>query len=72
MRIKFHYAWMIIFVTFLTFLAVQGVRLSFGAFMEPWEKEFSLDRGTFACLSIIILAAAAVLNLLLPEPNQPN
>lgn len=48
MRIKFHYAWMIIFVTFLTFLAVQGGRLSFGAFMEPWEKEFSLDRGTIS------------------------
>lgn len=53
MRIKFHYAWMIIFVTFLTFLAVQGVRLSFGAFVEPWEKEFALDRGTISLISTL-------------------
>lgn len=33
MNNKLHYAWIIVFVTSFTFLAVQGVRLSFGAFV---------------------------------------
>ncbi|PGK31702.1 MFS transporter [Priestia megaterium] len=53
MRIKFHYAWVIVFVTFLTLLAVQGVRLSFGAFVQPWEEEFSMDRGTISLISTL-------------------
>ncbi|MDF3257405.1 MFS transporter [Bacillus velezensis] len=53
MIIKRHYAWMIVFVTFLSLLAVQGVRLSFGAFVEPWEKDFSVDRGTISLISTI-------------------
>ncbi|MBA9043080.1 sugar phosphate permease [Bacillus aryabhattai] len=53
MRIKIHYAWVIVFVTFLTLLAVQGVRLSFGAFVQPWEEEFSMDRGTISLISTL-------------------
>ncbi|MGG3181658.1 MFS transporter [Priestia megaterium] len=53
MRIKIHYAWVIIFVTFLTLLAVQGVRLSFGAFVQPWEEDFSMDRGTISLISTL-------------------
>ncbi|MFP3919607.1 MFS transporter, partial [Lysinibacillus telephonicus] len=53
MKIKFHYAWIIILITFLTFLTVQGIRLSFGAFIEPWENEFSLDRGTISLISTL-------------------
>ncbi|WHY98536.1 MFS transporter [Peribacillus simplex] len=53
MRIKIHYAWVIVFVTFITLLAVQGVRLSFGAFVEPWEKDFSMDRGTISLISTL-------------------
>jgi len=53
MKIRFHYAWVIVFLTFLTFLAVQGVRLSFGAFIEPWENEFSMDRGTISLISTL-------------------
>ena len=53
MNRKFHYAWVIVFVTFFTFLAVQGVRLSFGAFVEPWEKDFLLDRGTISLISTL-------------------
>lgn len=50
---KFHYAWVILFVTFLCFLAVQGGRLAFGAFMEPWEKDFSISRVTTSLISTI-------------------
>jgi len=50
---KFHYAWMIVFVTFLTFLAVQGGRLAFGAFVGPWEEDLSMDRGTTSLISAL-------------------
>ncbi|WP_394236433.1 MFS transporter [Niallia oryzisoli] len=50
---KFHYAWMIVFVTFLTFLAVQGGRLAFGAFVGPWEGDLSMDRGTTSLISAL-------------------
>lgn len=50
---RLHYAWIIVFITFLILLAVQGVRLSFGAFVEPWEREFSLDRGTISLISTL-------------------
>ncbi|MFS0906847.1 MFS transporter [Priestia aryabhattai] len=53
MKRTFHYAWIIVFVTFLTFLAVQGVRLSFGAFVEPWETDFLMDRGTISLISTL-------------------
>jgi len=53
MMLRFHYAWVILFVTFLSLLAVQGVRLSFGAFVEPWEREFSMDRGTVSLISTL-------------------
>jgi sugar phosphate permease len=50
---KLHYAWIIVFVTFLAFLAVQGGRLAFGAFMEPWERDLSIDRGTTSLVSTL-------------------
>ena len=53
MRSKLHYAWIIVFVTFLSFLAVQGGRLAFGAFMEPWEQDLSIDRGTTSLISTL-------------------
>jgi sugar phosphate permease len=53
MRGKVHYAWIIVFVIFLTFLAVQGARLAFGAFMEPWERDLSLNRGMTSLISTI-------------------
>ncbi|MEH7223472.1 MFS transporter [Bacillus sp. JJ1566] len=50
---KFHYAWIIVFVTFLAFLAVQGGRLAFGAFVEPWEQDLHMDRATTSLISTI-------------------
>ncbi|BAH45179.1 conserved hypothetical membrane protein [Brevibacillus brevis NBRC 100599] len=50
---KLHYAWIILFVTFAALSAVQGIRLSFGAFIEPWENQFSLDRGTISLISAL-------------------
>lgn len=50
---KFHYAWIIVFVTFLSFLAVQGGRLAFGAFMEPWENDLGMNRATTSLISTL-------------------
>lgn len=48
-----HYAWVILFLSFFGLLAAQGVRLSFGAFIQPFEKSFSLDRGTISLISTL-------------------
>ncbi|MFT7648898.1 MAG: sugar phosphate permease [Candidatus Poriferisodalaceae bacterium] len=48
-----HYAWTILLVSFLGLLAAQGIRLAFGAFVEPWEATFSVSRGTVALVSAV-------------------
>lgn len=48
-----HYAWVILLLSFIGLLAAQGMRLSFGAFIQPWEKEFSLSRGTISLISTL-------------------
>lgn len=53
MRFQWHYAWIILFVSFLGLLAVQGVRLAFGAFLEPWQTSMNTDRGTIALVSSV-------------------
>lgn len=48
-----HYAWVILAVCFLGILAAQGTRLSFGAFVTPWEHEFNLNRSTVSLISLV-------------------
>ncbi len=50
---RFHYAWVILAVSFLGVLAAQGVRFSFGAFMESWEDYFATNRGTVSAISFV-------------------
>lgn len=50
---KLHYGWIILLTTFLALFAVQGVRLAFGAFIIPWEDDFSLDRGMISLISTL-------------------
>jgi MFS family permease len=50
---KIHYGWVILLLSFLALLSVQGVRLSFGAFIQPWESEFSTDRGTVSFIAML-------------------
>ncbi|WP_084780333.1 MFS transporter [Bacillus massilinigeriensis] len=50
---RIHYSWIILAVTFLGVLAAQGLRLSFGAFMSPWEDDFSVSRGTVSSISLV-------------------
>lgn len=40
-----HYAWTILALCFAAILFAQGVRLSFGAFVNPWQGTFGASRG---------------------------
>ncbi|WP_407572587.1 MFS transporter [Deinococcus altitudinis] len=50
---RVHYAWVILAVCFFGILAAQGTRLSFGAFVTPWQREFHLDRSTVSLISLV-------------------
>jgi sugar phosphate permease len=45
-----HYAWKILALCFFAILCAQGVRLSFGAFVRPWEDAFDASRGTITLI----------------------
>lgn len=45
-----HYAWTVLALCFFAILCAQGVRLSFGAFVRPWEEEFGVARGTITLI----------------------
>jgi sugar phosphate permease len=45
-----HYAWTILLLCFFAILCAQGVRLSFGAFVRPWEEAFDASRGTITLI----------------------
>jgi sugar phosphate permease len=45
-----HYAWTVLALCFFAILCAQGVRLSFGAFVRPWEDEFGVSRGTITLI----------------------
>jgi MFS family permease len=57
---KVHYGWIILAVSFIGVLAAQGLRYSFGAFMHPWEIEFSASRGTVSAISFISFTVFAI------------
>jgi len=45
-----HYAWTVLLLCFFAILCAQGVRLSFGAFVRPWEEAFDASRGTITLI----------------------
>jgi sugar phosphate permease len=57
---KLHYGWIILAVSFIGVLAAQGLRYSFGAFMHPWEMEFSASRGMVSAISFISFVVFAI------------
>lgn len=59
-RFRVHYAWVILVLTFVALLAAQGVRLSFGAFMTPWESEFSTNRSVISLVAFISYIVFAI------------
>jgi predicted MFS family arabinose efflux permease len=46
-----HYAWTVLALCFFAILCAQGVRLSFGAFVRPWEETFGASRGSIALIA---------------------
>lgn len=51
--LKANYAWVVLFLSFLALLSAQGVRLSFGAFIEPWEQQFAAGRSLISFIALI-------------------
>jgi MFS family permease len=47
-------------VSFIGVLAAQGLRYAFGAFMTPWENEFSVSRGVVSAISFISFIVFAI------------
>lgn len=45
-----HYAWTVLLLCFFAILCAQGVRLSFGAFVRPWEEAFGASRGAITLI----------------------
>jgi predicted MFS family arabinose efflux permease len=56
MKRNIHYAWIVLLLAFIALLSAQGVRLSFGAFITPWEDEFHTNRGVISLISFISYA----------------
>lgn len=51
-RQRIHYAWVILALCFLGVLSAQGVRLAFGAFVQPWEQAFQMSRAQVSMISL--------------------
>lgn len=51
-KARIHYAWVILVLCFLGVLSAQGVRLAFGAFVQPWEQAFLMSRAEISLISL--------------------
>src|ERR671932_600510 len=49
-RASRHYAWTVLALCFTAILCAQGVRLSFGAFVRPWQEAFGASRGAITLI----------------------
>src|SRR3982750_198270 len=48
MRGRFHYAWVIVLVTFVTLITTAGFRATPGVLIVPLQEEFGWSRGTIS------------------------
>ena len=62
-RTAFSYAWVILFVIFIGQMASFGMRSSFGAYISPWEIEFSASR--------TLVTSISTLNFIIFAISQP-
>jgi MFS family permease len=53
---RLHQAWVMIGLCFFGLLAAQGARLSFGAFVTPWQSTFGASSGTITFVSFVSFA----------------
>ena len=54
------YAWLILAILFLGLLVSFGMRASFGAYLSPWESEFSVGRSLVTTISMLGFTVFAV------------
>ena len=52
-RRRIHYAWVVVAVAFVGLLTAQGARLSFGAFIAPWQETFDAGRGAISLIGTV-------------------
>ncbi len=72
---RFHYAWVVVAVTFLALLASAGVRAAPGALIVPFEADFGWDRASISAivaLSIIGYGLGAPLSGALVDRLGPR
>ena len=56
---RFHYAWVVIGVTFLALMAGMGVRSNFGVYIKPLEAEFHSTREPVSRINFVSLLVFA-------------
>ncbi|MCL1829417.1 MAG: MFS transporter [Oscillospiraceae bacterium] len=54
------YAWIILVVLFTGLLATFGMRSSFGAYISPWEQDFSVGRTLITSVSMLSFVVFAI------------
>ena len=59
-RTTISYAWVILGVLYIGLVAAFGMRSSFGAYISPWEKEFSVSRSVVTSISMVNFAVFAI------------
>jgi sugar phosphate permease len=67
-----HYAWTVLLLCFFAILCAQGVRLSFRAFVRPWEEKFDVSRWTITLIgSLSFLVYGGARTRLRRPPSSP-
>ncbi|HEY7678418.1 MAG TPA: MFS transporter [Candidatus Methylomirabilis sp.] len=58
---RFHYAWIVIGITFFALMAGMGVRSNFGVYIKPLEAEFHTTREPVSRINFLSLLVFAVM-----------
>ena len=69
-RAAVSYAWVVLFVLFLGQAAPFGMRASFGAYISPWERDFSASRGLVTSISMLSFVVFAFAQPLVGKLND--
>ena len=57
---RFTYAWAILVVLFIGHVVSFGIRASFGAYISPWEQDFSTGRSLVSSISMLNFVIFAI------------
>ena len=59
-KVPFSYAWVVLVVLVVGNIVSFGMRVSFGAYMSPWEQEFQVGRTVVASISFLSFVVFAL------------